>query len=117
LDTNGIGPGAVLTAQALTGTYAIGTDHRGLMTLNTGGSTAHLALAMMPNGNAQFITLDATGGAGVVGSGAMEKADTAAYSANRIMGDYVFGVAGLDDSNIRTALIRTAYFKRGWNFY
>src|SRR3979490_152224 len=59
LDTNGIGPGTVLTAQAFTGSYAIGTDHRALMTLNIGGSTSHLALAMMPNGNARFITLDA----------------------------------------------------------
>jgi len=105
LDTNGIGPGTVLTAQAFTGSYAIGADHRGLMTLNIGGGTSHLALAMMPNGNARFITLDAAGGAGVVGSGTVEKVDTSAYSASRILGDYVFGVAGSDDSNIRTALV------------
>jgi hypothetical protein len=35
----------------------------------------------------------------------MEKVDTAAYNAARIMGDYVLGLAGFDDSNIRTALI------------
>jgi hypothetical protein len=105
LDTNGIGPGAVLTALAFTGSYAIGTDHRGLMTLNIGGGTAHLALAMMPDGNARFVKLDAAGGAGIVGSGTIEKVDTAAYSAKRIVGAYAFGVAGSDDSNIRTALI------------
>src|SRR5690349_24647527 len=29
LDSNGLGPGAVLTAQAFTGTYSIGADNRG----------------------------------------------------------------------------------------
>ena len=34
LDTNGVGPGAALTAQAFTGTYTIGADARGAMTWN-----------------------------------------------------------------------------------
>src|SRR5437667_10081253 len=34
LDTNGSGPGAALAAQAFTGSYAIGADNRGEMTLN-----------------------------------------------------------------------------------
>src|ERR1700758_2784551 len=31
VDTNGIGTGAVLSAQPFTGTYTIGADHRGVM--------------------------------------------------------------------------------------
>ena len=64
LDSNGIGPAVVVTAQTFTGTYAIGADNRGVMTLNTHGASARLAFVMMPNGNAQFIKFDAAGGTG-----------------------------------------------------
>jgi len=104
LDTNGAGAGAALAAQAFTGTYAIGADHRGVMTLNIGGGIAKLAFAMMANGNAKFIKFDAAGGSGVIGSGAMEKADTTAYGTAKITGDYSFGVAGLDHLNNRAAI-------------
>jgi hypothetical protein len=103
LDTNGIGPQEKLIAQPFTGTYQIGADHRGVMGLNIpGGGT--LAFAMMANGNAKFIEIDAAGGHGTVGSGSMEKADTTAYNTSKIIGDYAFGAAGLDGSNNRTAI-------------
>ncbi len=103
LDTNGVGPQEKLIAQSFTGTYSIGADNRGVMNLNIpGGGT--LAFAMMANGNAQFVEIDAGGGHGTVGSGTMEKADTTAYNTAKIMGDYAFGVAGLDGSNNRTAI-------------
>jgi hypothetical protein len=104
LDTNGIGPGAVLSAQAFTGTYSIGSDNRGVMTLNFAGTSAKLAFAMTANGNAQFIEFDAAGGAGTIGSGTMERADTTAYNASRITGNYAFGAAGLDSANNRAAI-------------
>jgi len=50
------------------------------MTLNIGGGSARLAFAMLANGNAQFIEFDAAGGAGTIGSGTMEKADTTALA-------------------------------------
>ena len=104
LSTNGVGAGAV-SAQAFTGTYSIGADNRGVMTLNfTAGGAAKLAFAIMANGNAQFIEFDASGGAGTIGSGTMEKADTTAYSTARITGDYAFGAAGLDNANNRAAI-------------
>src|SRR6266571_7441239 len=87
LVTNGAGAGAT-SAQAFTGTYSIGADNRGVMTLNFSGSSAKLAFAMLANGNAQFIEFDASGGAGTIGSGTMEKADTTAYSTARVTGDY-----------------------------
>src|SRR6266852_758560 len=103
LDTNGVGLQEKLIAQAFTGTYQIGADHRGMMALNIpGGGT--LAFAMMANGNAKFIEVDAAGGHGTVGSGTMEKVDTSAYNTAKITGDYAFGVAGLDGSNNRTAI-------------
>jgi hypothetical protein len=100
LDTNGVGAGAAAVAQTFTGTYAIGADHRGVMTL----ADVRLAFAMMANGNAQFIEFDAVGGSGTIGSGTMEKVDTTAYSTAKITGDYAFGVAGFDNSNNRAAM-------------
>ena len=83
LDTNGVG-GSASTAQTFGGTYMIGADHRGVMTLNIGGGTARLAFAMMANGHAAFIKFDAAGGSGTVGSGTIEPADATAYSTSRI---------------------------------
>ncbi len=101
LDNNGVAAGG-LSAQSFTGTYAIGADHRGVMTLNIG---AKLAFAMTANGNAQFIEFDAVGGSGTIGSGTMEKVDPTAYSTAKITGDYAFGVSGFDNSNNRAAMV------------
>src|SRR5947208_1836781 len=103
LDANGVALGAVLTSQAFTGTYSIGADNRGVMTLNIPGG-ARFAFAMTANGNAQFIEFDASGGAGTIGSGKIEKSDTSGYSAAAISGDYAFGADGFDDSNNRAAI-------------
>jgi len=104
LDTNGVGLPEKLIAQPFTGTYAIGADHRGVMNLNIpGGGT--LAFAMMANGNAKFIEIDASGGHGTVGSGSIERADITAYSTAKINGDFAFGVAGYDLSNNRAAIV------------
>jgi hypothetical protein len=101
LDTNGIGPGATQVAQTFTGTYAIGSDHRGVMNIQGG---AQFAFAIMANGNAQFIEFDASGGSGTIGSGTIEKADTTAYDSAKITGDYAFGVVGQDHLNHRAAM-------------
>jgi hypothetical protein len=100
IDTNSPSAGAAV-ALAFTGTYAIGADHRGVMTL----AGARFAFAMMANGNAQFIKFDAEGGSGTIGSGTMEKVDTTAYNTAKIYGDYAFGVAGLDNLNNRAAFV------------
>jgi hypothetical protein len=103
LDANGVGAMEKAVAQTFTGTYSIGADQRGVMSLNIpGGGT--LAFAMMANGNAKLVEIDAGGGHGTVGSGSLERVDTTAYSTAKIAGDYAFGVAGLDQSNNRTAI-------------
>jgi len=84
MDTNALGGGA--TAQSFTGGYSIGADNRGVMTLSLPGSTAKLAFAMLASGNAKFIEFDASGGAGTIGSGTIEKADTSAFNTARITG-------------------------------
>jgi hypothetical protein len=103
IDVNGASPTDRLAAQSFTGTYSIGADHRGIMSLNIpGGGT--LAFAMLANGNAKFVEVDAGGGHGSVGSGSIEKADTTAFSTAKITGEYAFGIAGLDGFNTRTAV-------------
>jgi hypothetical protein len=102
LDNNTVGGGSA--AQSFTGTYSIGADNRGVMTLNLSGGSARLTFAMMANGNAQFIEFDAGRGSGTIGSGTMEKADTTAYSTARITGDYAFGAVGFDNVNNRAAV-------------
>jgi len=59
--------------QSFTGTYSIGADNRGVMTLNFAGSSAKLAFAMTANRHAQFIEFDASGGAGTIARGTMER--------------------------------------------
>jgi hypothetical protein len=103
VDTNGVGLPEKLVAQPFTGTYSIGADNRGVMSLDIpGGGT--LAFVMMSNGNAKFVEIDASGGHGTVGSGIIEKVDTTAYGTGRITGDYAFGVAGSDDLGNRAAM-------------
>ena len=104
LDSNGVGPMEKAVALAFTGSYSIGADNRGVMNLNIPGG-GKLAFAMMSNGNAKFVEIDASGGHGTVGSGTIEKVDTAAFNTARIVGDYAFGVAGQEQSNTsRTAI-------------
>jgi hypothetical protein len=105
LDTNGVGTGVALTAQSFTGTYTIGADNRGVMTLNLPGGAVKFAFAMTAGGNARFIEFDASGGSGTIGSGTIESADNNAYSTASISGDYAFGAAGLDNLNNRAAIL------------
>src|SRR5437879_344010 len=103
LDANGFGAMEKAVAQPFTGTYSIGADSRGVMNLNIPGGGL-LAFAMMANGNAKFVEIDAAGGHGTVGSGTMEKVDSTAFSTAKIAGDYAFGFAGFDQSNNRSAI-------------
>jgi len=58
-------------------------DHRGVMNLNIpGGGT--LAFAMLSNGNAKFVEVDASGNHGTVGAGTMEKVDASAFNTAKI---------------------------------
>src|SRR5258707_4981814 len=60
LDSNGVNGGDVRTAQPFTGTYAIGSDNRGVMTLNIGGITFTPAFATATNRESVRIQILAT---------------------------------------------------------
>src|SRR5258708_22847052 len=74
------------------------------MTFTGPGGSLRFAFAMLANGNTHFIEFDAAGGAGTIGSGTIEKADSGAYSTAGITGDYAFGAGGFDNANNRIAI-------------
>jgi len=81
----------VSTSQAFTGTYAIGADNRGTLTIGT--STFAFAVGSITSGvaaKAHIIEFDATG-TNVVG--VVEKQDPTAFSVAQFSGDYAFGAA------------------------
>jgi hypothetical protein len=81
----------VSTSQAFTGTYAIGADNRGTLTIGT--STFAFAVGSITSGvaaNAHIVEFDATG-TNVVGI--VKKQNPTAFSVAQFSGDYAFGGA------------------------
>jgi hypothetical protein len=79
----------VTTSQAFTGTYAIGADNRGTLTM--GSATFAFSVGSITSGvaaKAHIIEFDATG-TNVVG--VIQKQDSNAFSVAQFSGDYAFG--------------------------
>jgi len=87
---------------ALTGgSFSIGTDRRGILTLNSTLGTWTFRVAVNATGTqARFIQFD---NSGTRGAGVMKKQDPTKFTLASVNGDYAFGVAGYDDSSSRTA--------------
>jgi hypothetical protein len=79
---------------AFTGTYQVGADNRGTMTLSsaTGRQTFTFALNMAGT-SGRFIEFDASG---IRGSGVIEKQDPTAFALSTFKGAYVVSLAGKD---------------------
>jgi len=94
----------VTAARPITGTYTVGADNQGSLTL-TGSSGATLGtyrFALNAAGDgAQFIEYDASG---TRGSGAFRKQTVAAFSPATVLGDYAFSASGADAASGRLAL-------------
>jgi hypothetical protein len=81
----------VTTSQAFTGTYAIGADNRGTLTMGT--ATFAFSVGSITSGvaaKAHIIEFDSTG-TNVVG--VVEKQNPTAFSVAQFSGDYAFGAA------------------------
>ena len=104
------GPSSAALGVALTGTYNIGADNRGALTITTaaGSRTYAVVLGSISSGIAQrarFVEFDdTTGTTGQRGSGAMRLQDATAFSLSKINGPYAFGFIGQDASGNRTAM-------------
>jgi hypothetical protein len=100
----------VTMSQAFTGTYTVGPDNRGSMTLTAtvGGTalgTSRFALGSFNASNvatkAEFIEFDTSG---TRGSGVIGMQNPAAFSAAAISGAYALGLSGVNSSGLRFGL-------------
>jgi large repetitive protein len=88
---------------SFTGTYSIGQNGLGFMTISiSSGGSRTFALSMMANGNAKIIEFDdSTGGFGdgsARDSGVLLQQDTSAFSSAPVNATYAFGFSGIDSS-------------------
>lgn len=79
-----------------TGTYGVGTDHRGSFTVSTAEGTATYRMTIDASGSkAKFIKYDGLPlNAPISGSGYFELQDKAAFSLSALAGPYAIGVIG-----------------------
>jgi hypothetical protein len=105
VDRTGISAGAQ-RAMGLTGTYSIGANNLGVMTLNfADGTTATYAMAISADGSARFVEFDASAEtlSGTNGAGDMKKQDASSLASVKVAGNYVFQLAGVDSQGARMA--------------
>jgi hypothetical protein len=89
-------------SQSFSGTYSIGQDGLGFMTLNmTAGGSRTFAISMMANGSANIIEFDDSTGAGTRNSGVLLKQDPSAFLTTPANGNYAFGFLGIDSGQNR----------------
>jgi hypothetical protein len=91
-----------------TGTYSIGQNGVGFMTLNSTDTVTPIrrfALSMMANGNANIVEFDDTTGGFINGSarnsGVLLKQDTSAFTGAPVSATYAFGFLGVDSAQNR----------------
>lgn len=88
---------------AIGGTYTVGSDNRGTMTINSPLGTFTYKFAVNSLGTqGSFISFDTTG---VRGSGVIEKQDTSAFDPSVFANGYVMALSGQDTSNGRVAAL------------
>jgi len=96
------------------GSYNVGSDSRGTMTLNTSGGTLCYAFALGANGETAFVEFDHVGtctatlsGVGVRGSGILDQVSNAAslFKNSVVSGPFVFGFDGADANGKKTGYV------------
>jgi hypothetical protein len=95
-----------------TGTYSIGGDGRGTMTItdSLGASTYKFALDLLGN-KGRFIEFD---NSGTRGSGIIERQDPTAFSTfNSLAGSFVINLTGMDSNGKRIGALGQLYFRSG----
>lgn len=87
---------------AITGTYNVGSDNRGTMTLISTAGTSMYDIAIGSSGETLFIEADSTG---TRGSGVIDKCDSTAFSNSAIVGPFVMGLIGSDQAGKRVGTV------------
>lgn len=83
----------------LTGTYCIGSNNVGTMSINNGKATHTFAIGIQSNGNGSVIPYDATNP--IAMSGSFFKQDTTTFSTSKFNAKYAMGFAGIDANGNR----------------
>jgi Putative Ig domain len=107
LDQNGLAAGDILSDAPLTGTYNIGTNGQGTMTLTFGGTTYNYDLAPALKGDLKFILNDSTHpqiyGSGVIKAQALAKlGQTQQSGLMALAGNFGLGFFGVDPAGQRS---------------
>jgi Bacterial Ig-like domain (group 2) len=96
----------VTTGLAFVGTYKVGADNRGIMTLTStqGSSAFSFALSSLTSGVAARGRLIESDSSATLGVGTIAKQDAASFSTAAVNGGYVFGFSGTDTAGNRHIL-------------
>lgn len=85
------------------GTYAIGPDHRGTLTLETAEGSHSLQIVLGAEGGAQILELDNPGE--IRGAGVLEKQMPASFSLPAFGGDFSLALSGVADSGEKVSVL------------
>lgn len=100
VNCNGLACGGVQTQVAVAGTYSVGPDGRGLVSLNNGSMVFAVVIGDGLNGpvsTARIIRFDDINGTGTRGSGELRRQNySTAFVAASVAGSHVFGLTGED---------------------
>src|SRR5713226_8644842 len=91
---------ALVTANPVTGTYSIGGDGRGTLSLNRAGVITTYRLTVVSNTQALIIQNDSS----VTASGNLTAQNTAAFNAG-LGGDYAFDFSGIDSTGFPLSIV------------
>jgi len=82
-----------------TGTYCIGSNNMGTMSIDNGNGAHTMAIAVQSDGNGSVIPYDATDA--TMMSGSFFKQDTTAFSTSKFNAKYAMGLVGVDATGNR----------------
>ena len=109
-DTNG-----VTTGFAISGTYSVTGDNRGVLNLSTASGSQVFRFALNIAGTkARFIEFDSTG---IRGSGVFEQQDPSAFSVSALKGAYVLRLSGSNSGGARIGALGLLYFDGTGNIF
>ena len=95
-----------------TGTYQVGGDGRGLMTITDSLGTTSFKFALNLLGNkGRFIEFDDSG---IRGSGVIERQDSTAFTTNSLTGSYALNLTGADSQGKRIGAIGQLFCNSGF---
>jgi hypothetical protein len=95
------------TGLAISGSYQVGDDNRGTLTLNSKLGTSIYAFAL--NGTAKAGSLIESDNSGAVGSGVIKVQDATAFDPSVFSGGYAISLTGIDAEGARIAAIGSIF--------